>query len=65
MDDIDEFRELRGGHSMVADVFADDLGGQVQMRFVGVHNQIPMLLSIWEALQRIEIPRLGELWHDC
>ena len=38
MDRIDEFRELRGGHSMVADVLADDLGCQIRRGFVGVHH---------------------------
>jgi hypothetical protein len=43
---------------MVADILANDLSGQVRVRFVGVHNEILKAVfgSIWEALEQIEIP---------
>ena len=44
MDRIDKFRELRGGHSMVADVLADDLGSQLRIASVGVHPMGPKKL---------------------
>jgi hypothetical protein len=39
IDYIDEFGELSGGHSMVADILADDFGGQLRIVFVGVHQE--------------------------